>query len=80
MKMSEGCCREKYLDEYISELEIDGNVKKRMLELCHRTEEENIQKDKFLKNCHKTIDELEQTIVELSIELAKAKRFIRENN
>lgn len=76
--MSEVCCREKYLDEYISELEIDKNLKKRMIELCHRTEEENIQKDKYLQNCHKRIDELEQTVIELSTELAKAKRFMRE--
>lgn len=76
--MSELCCREKYLDEYISELEIDGKLKKRMIELCHRTEEENIKKDKYLQNCHKRIGELEQTIVELSTELGKAKHFIRE--
>ena len=77
--MSE-CVREKYLDEYILDLDIDENVKKRMLDLYKRLDNERLQQDKYLNNCHMRIRELEQTIVELGTELGRAKHFIREHN
>lgn len=72
-------CRELYLDEYIRELDIDKNLKKRMLELYERLYSESADKDKYLNNCHMRIAELEKTIVELSTELGRAKSFIREH-
>lgn len=72
------CAREKYLKEYIEELEIEENIKKRMLELCKREEERNQERECCLHNCHLRIDELESAIVEISTELAKEKRYIRE--
>lgn len=77
--MMSDCVREKYLDEYIADLNIDANVKKRMLDLHHREKNEHEQLNKCLHNCHKRIDELEQVIMELGTELGKAKRFIREH-
>lgn len=74
--MSE-CMREKYLDEYIADLDIDENVKKRMLDLCNKQNAEIEGRDKYLKNCHARIDELEMAVSELGVELAKAKNFIR---
>lgn len=73
-------CREKYLHEYIADLEIDENVKKRMLVLCEMESRKLTDADKYLNNCHMRIRELEQTIVELSTELGRAKCFIREHN
>lgn len=75
--MSE-CCREMYLNEYIESLEIDENVKKRMLDLYNQEKEWGEKASKYLHNCHKRIDELEQTIVELGTELGRAKKIIRE--
>lgn len=75
--MSE-CVREKYLDEYIADLNIDANLKKRMLDLYHEESKRSSKLSEYLHHCHKRIDELEQTVVELSIDLATAKRFIRE--
>ena len=75
--MSE-CCREKYLSEYIEELDIDKNLKKRLLELCKRESETINQQDKYLQSCHMRFAELENVIIELSTELGNAKRFIRE--
>ena len=49
-----------------------------MLDLCNRAEEETVKREKYLHHCYKRIDELEHTIVELSTDLATAKRFIRE--
>lgn len=77
MRMSE-CVREKYLDEYIADLDIEPNVKKRMLDLYHSEAKERAQLNEYLYNCHKRIDELEKAIVELSVDLSTAKRFIRE--
>ena len=72
------CVREKYLDEYIADLDIEPNLKKRMLDLYHIDNKERARLNECLYNCHKRIDELEQTVVELSTDLATAKRFIRE--
>lgn len=71
-------CREASLKEYIEELEIEENIKKRMLELCKREEEEKQKRECFLHNCHMRIDELERTVIELGTELAKAKYHARE--
>lgn len=76
--MSE-CCREKFLNEYIEELNIDENVKRRMLDLYKREKTERIEQDKYLNNCQKRIRELEQTVVELGTELGRMKSFIREH-
>lgn len=73
-----GKVREKYLDEYIADLDIEPNVKKRMLDLYHSEDKKHAQLSECLHHCHKRIDELEQAVVELSIDLATAKRFIRE--
>lgn len=73
-------CREKYLPEYIADLEIDENVKKRMLELCEIEKNRASETDRYLRNCQMRIRELEQTIIELSTELGIAKCFIREHN
>lgn len=72
-------CREMTLEEYIAVSDIDKNTKKRMLDLCAMTSKEIEQKDVYLHRCHMRIDELQETIVEISTELAKAKRFIREH-
>lgn len=71
-------CREKNLKEYIEELEIEENIKKRMLELCEREEEEKQERECYLHNCHMRIDELERTVIELGTELAKEKHYNRE--
>ena len=70
--------REKYLDEYIADLDIEPNVKKRMLDLYHSEAKEHDKLRECLHHCHKRMEELEQTIVELSVDLATGKRFIRE--
>ena len=75
--MSE-CCREMYLNEYIESLEIDKDVKKRMLDLCEIESKKLSEAEKHLNNCHMRMRELEQTIIELSTELGRAKCFIRE--
>ena len=75
--MSE-CCREKTLIEYIRELEIDENLKKRMLDMCEEAKKIMDRQDGYLRNCHLRIGQLEQCVVELGTELAQAKRFIRE--
>ena len=72
------CCREKYLNEYIESLEIDENVKKRMIDLCEIESKKLSEAERHLNNCHMRMRELEQTIVELSTELGRAKCFIRE--
>ena len=72
------CVREKYLDEYIADLDIEPNLKKRMLDLYHEESKRSSKLSECLHNCHKRINELEQTVVELSTDLATAKRFIRE--
>ena len=77
--MSEVCCREKYLKEYIAELNIEERVKRRMLDMCEYEEREKAEAQKYLMNCRRSIDELEHTVIELGIELAKAKAIIREN-
>ena len=71
-------CREMYLDEYIKSLEIDENLKERMLDLYNQDKERSEKVGNYLHNCHKRIDELEKTVIELSTELGKEKRFIRE--
>lgn len=70
--------REKYLDEYIADLDIEPCLKKRMLDLYHSDNKERARLNECLYNCHKRIDELEKAIVELSVDLSTAKRFIRE--
>lgn len=77
--MSGECVREKYLNEYIADLDIDENVKKRMLDLCDKANNEISERDRYLKNCHMRIEELEMVVSELGIELAKAKNFIRKH-
>lgn len=76
--MSSECVREKYLDEYIADLDIEPNVKKRMLYLYNSEAKEREKLSECLLHCHKRMDELEQVIVELGTEFGKAKRFIRE--
>ena len=70
--------REKYLDEYIADLDIEPNVKKRMLELYHVEEKKREQLSECLHHCHRRIAELEEVVMELGTEIGKAKRFIRE--
>ena len=72
------CCREMHLDEYIQSLEIDQDLKKRMLELYRQKEKEKEELTGFLGNCHYRIADLENTVVELSVELVKSKKYIRE--
>lgn len=73
-------CREKYLSEYIADLNIDENVRKRMLDLCEIEKKRASENEKYLHNCQMRVRELEQTIIELSTELGRAKCFIREHN
>ena len=73
-------CREKYLNEYIADLEIDENLKKRMLELFEIEKKRASETEKYLHNCQMRVRELEQTIIELSTEFGRAKCFIREHN
>lgn len=75
-----GTCREKYLSEYIADLEIDENVKKRMLDLCEIEKKRASENERYLHNYQMRVRELEQTIIELSTELGRAKCFIREHN
>ena len=71
-------CREMYLNEYIESLNIEEDLKKRMLDLYNQEKEWSEKVSEYLHNCHKRIDELEKTVIELSTELGKEKRFIRE--
>lgn len=73
-------CREKYLSEYIAEFVVDEKAKKRMLDLCEVEKNKAQENDRYLHNCQMRIRELEQTVVELSTELGRAKCFIREHN
>ena len=70
--------REKYLNEYIEELDIDEGLKQRMLELWEKAEEEKRQQAKWLDNCHLKINKLENAILELGIEFGRTLGYLRE--
>lgn len=75
--MSE-CCREMYLNEYIDKYVEDEDAKKRMLDLYDRREKEHQECERYLMNCHRRIDDLEKTVMELGIIIGHDKKFIRE--
>ena len=67
-------------DKVVNYDRIDENVKKRMLDLCEIEKKRASENERYLHNCQMRVRELEQTIIELSTELGRAKCFIREHN
>jgi len=61
--MSECCSRELTLEEVITALEIDDDVKKLILYKLKVIEEESKKKEEYLYNCHCEIDRLKKAIV-----------------
>lgn len=72
------CCRKKTLLEYIESLDINEDLKRRMIQLLKEEHEQLKDVNMCLSNCHIRIGELESTIVELSTDLTRARRLIRE--
>lgn len=63
--MSEECCvREMTISEEIMELDIEENIKNRILGKVHSLEREISKQDDYLFNCHCEIDRLKGAIVE----------------
>lgn len=48
-------CREKYLSEYIADLNIDENVKKRMLDLCEIEKKRASENERYLHKRSETV-------------------------
>lgn len=61
--MTDCCVREMTLEEEIKALEIDENVKERLLGKYRRIEKECNEQNDYLFNCHCEIDRLNSAIV-----------------
>lgn len=74
----DGCVagREATLREYIEGLDIDALKKERMLKKHDEMKEEQHKVNEWLENCHREIDRLNCTVVNLAKHLSFAEEMI----
>lgn len=75
--MEDCCVREKTVEEELRDLDIDKDIKKRIIDKWERLVIENTKQSEYLYNCHSEIDRLNKAIISQAKMIARLEEDIR---